>query len=164
PYNTAATLSWTVTNATSCNASGDWSGAKSAAGGFESTGNLTSSKTYNITCTGPGGTASDSVGATVQILPPTVDIKANNLNGPITISYNTSALLSWTTTNNPTSCVASGSWFGSKSVPTGSESTGNLTATQNNYVLTCSNTAGSHSDSVLVQVLYCLAAPPGPPL
>jgi len=162
PYNTAATLSWTSTNATFCAASGDWSGSK-ALSGSESTGNLITNKTYTITCTGSGGSAADSVIVNVQILSPTVDLKANNSNGPITIPYNTAATLSWTTTNNPTTCTASGDWSGSKAIPSGSESTGNLTATQNNYILTCSNASGSANDSVLVQVLYCLPAPPTAP-
>lgn len=67
-YNTAATLSWTSTNATSCAASGDWTGAK-AISGSESTGNLTSSKTYTITCSGAGGTAADSVSVIVNAQP-----------------------------------------------------------------------------------------------
>ena len=162
PYNTAATLSWTSTNATFCAASGDWSGSK-ALSGSESTGNLITNKTYTITCTGSGGSAADSVIVNVQILSPTVDLKANNSDGPITIPYNTAATLSWTTTNNPTTCTASGDWSGSKAIPSGSESTGNLTATQNNYILTCSNASGSANDSVLVQVLYCLPAPPTAP-
>lgn len=95
-------------------------------------------------------------------IPPTVDLKANGSDGPISISYNTPALLGWTTTNNPTSCIASNGWSGSKSIPSGSESTGLMTATKT-YTLTCSNTAGSASDSVLVQVLYCLASSPPVP-
>ena len=59
-YNTAATLSWTSTNATSCTASGGWSGSKPKSGSA-STGRLTSSKTFTLTCTGLGGSASDSV-------------------------------------------------------------------------------------------------------
>jgi hypothetical protein len=49
-YNSATTLTWTTANATSCTASGDWSGGKSATGGNESTGNLTTAKTYTLTC------------------------------------------------------------------------------------------------------------------
>ncbi len=161
PYNTAATLFWTSTNATSCSASGNWSGSK-AVSGSQSTGNLTSNKTYTITCTGPGGTATDTVKANVQVSQPTVNLKANGVDGPMTINYNTAATLSWTTTNNPTSCTASGDWSGSKAVPSGSESTGILALTKN-YTLTCSNSAGSANDSVLVQVLYCLPAPPSEP-
>ena len=71
PYNTAATLSWTSTNATSCTASGDWSGSKYTSGS-ESTGNLTSSRNYTITCAGSGGSASDSVSVSVSSLPQTL--------------------------------------------------------------------------------------------
>jgi len=61
-YNTPATLSWTSTNAVTCEASGDWSGAKGTSGS-ESTGSLTTDKTYNIRCQNSGGTWSilDSV-------------------------------------------------------------------------------------------------------
>jgi hypothetical protein len=90
---------------------------------------------------------------------PTIDLKVNGSDGPITINYNNAALLTWTTTNNPTTCTAGIDWSGAKSIPSGSESTGLLTATKT-YNLTCSNTVGSASDSVLVQVLYCLPAPP----
>jgi len=68
-YNTAATLSWTSTNATGCTASNGWSGLK-ATSGSESTGNLTSSKTYTLTCTGPGGSADNSVTVNVGAPPP----------------------------------------------------------------------------------------------
>ncbi len=159
-YNGSATLSWTSTNATSCTASGDWSGAKAISSGGESTGNLTSSKTYTIVCTGPGGTSNyDTVSANVQVNPPTVNLKANGSDGPITITYNTPANLWWVTTNEPTSCIASGAWSGAKATAGGNETTGNLTLTQS-YTIFCSNSAGSSTDSVLVQVLHCLPAPP----
>ena len=246
-YNTSATLSWTSTNATSCQASGNWSGSK-ATSGSENTGNLISSKTYTITCTGPGGSATDSVTVNVSSqptlyvtleaipnsgyaplndvdlratvsgsatgsinykfdctndgiwdhifnniwdnpktvvdacdypysgtytakvhvergsanpasdtdiitvsyqAPPTVDIKANNSDGPITIDYNTSATLSWTSTN-ATSCSASGNWSGSKDT-SGSENTGNLISSKT-YTITCTGPGGSATDSVTVNV------------
>jgi len=59
-YNTAATLSWTSSSATSCTASNGWSGAK-VTSGSESTGSLTSNKTYTLTCTGAGGSATNLV-------------------------------------------------------------------------------------------------------
>ncbi|MBI4359253.1 MAG: hypothetical protein HY577_01595 [Candidatus Nealsonbacteria bacterium] len=153
-YNTAATLSWTSTNATSCSASGNWSGAKSTSGS-ESSGNLTNSATYTITCTGAGGTASDSVTVNVQNPAPTVDIKANGSDGPVTIGYNTAATLSWTSTN-ATSCTAAGDWSGSKAI-SGSESTGNLTSSKT-YTITCSGTGGTAADTVTVLV----QTPPAP--
>lgn len=61
----ATTLSWSSANADSCTATGAWSGAKSASGS-ESTGALTSDATFNLTCQGPGGSASDSASVTVQ--------------------------------------------------------------------------------------------------
>lgn len=81
--------------------------------------------------------------------PPTVDIKANNSDGPITIDYNTSATLSWTSTN-ATSCSASGNWSGSKAT-SGSENTGNLISSKT-YTITCTGPGGSATDSVTVYV------------
>ncbi len=66
-YIASSTLSWSSANATSCNASGDWSGAKGLSG-LESTGNLTSNKTYTISCTGSTGSSNNSV--TVNVNPP----------------------------------------------------------------------------------------------
>ena len=58
--NQNATLNWTSTNATSCQASGSWSGSR-AISGSEQVGNFTGSRTYTIVCSGSGGSASDSV-------------------------------------------------------------------------------------------------------
>ncbi len=55
-----ATLHWTSNNADSCSASGSWSGSKSTSGS-EQVGNFTGSRTFTLTCTGSGGSASDSV-------------------------------------------------------------------------------------------------------
>ena len=60
----ASTLTWSATNATSCTASGGWSGSKSTAGSA-STGVLTASTQYGLSCTGPGGSGSASTTVTV---------------------------------------------------------------------------------------------------
>ena len=65
----AATLTWSSINAGSCTASGAWSGTK-AASGTQSTGTLTTSRTYALTCTGDGGSASTAVTITVSTPPP----------------------------------------------------------------------------------------------
>ncbi len=57
-------LTWSSTNATSCTASGAWSGNQTTSGSV-STGAITSSSTYNLTCTGAGGSASASTTVTV---------------------------------------------------------------------------------------------------
>ena len=80
---------------------------------------------------------------------PTVNIKANNSDGTITIAYNTSANLTWTS-SNANSCYASNNWYGSKSL-SGSESTGSLTYTKV-YTITCSNNTAFATDSVTVHV------------
>jgi len=82
---------------------------------------------------------------------PTADIKANGSDGPITISYNTSATISWSATNASSCLVSSTGWTGTS----GSQSTGNLTSSQT-YTLACSGPGGSASDSVTVNV----SAPP----
>ena len=82
---------------------------------------------------------------------PTVDIKADNSDGPITIAYNTSANLTWTSIDAD-SCTASGDWTGVKATENLiGESTGNLTSNKT-YTLTCTSPSGSDADSVTVNV------------
>ncbi len=80
---------------------------------------------------------------------PTVDIKVNNSDGPVSVAYNSTATLSWTSTN-ATSCNAYGNWSGTKST-SGSESTGVLTYS-NNYTISCAGQGGTVTDSVTVNV------------
>jgi len=84
---------------------------------------------------------------------PTVDIKANNSDGPITIAYNYAATLTWTS-QNANSCTAAGAWSGTK-LTSGSESTGNLTSSKT-YTITCFGLGGSASDSVAINVQQVL--------
>ena len=65
--NTDFTLTWSSTNATSCTASGAWSDSIGTSGTKTFSESTAGSKTYTITCTGAGGSASDS--ATVTINP-----------------------------------------------------------------------------------------------
>lgn len=145
-YNTAVNLTWIVSgNASSCTASGNWSGSKSTGGGTESTGSLTSSKTYSVQCTGPGGDSNiASVTVNPNPAPPTVSLAADDTSP----TYNTGTTLRWVV-SNASSCVASDGWSGSKSTSGGSEATGNLTSTET-YRLTCSGTGGSDYDEVTV--------------
>ena len=76
--NTAATLTWSSSGATSCAASGGWSGTRTLSGS-ESTGNLTASRTYTLTCTGAGGQTTQSV--TVTVNPPQTAVST-----PITLT------------------------------------------------------------------------------
>ena len=78
---------------------------------------------------------------------PTVDIKANDSNGPLAIADNGSVTLTWTS-SNATSCIASGGWSGTKST-SGSQTISNI-ATSKTYTLACSGGSNIASDSVTV--------------
>jgi hypothetical protein len=81
----SATLTWSSTNATSCTASGAWSGTQAISGTSPQTPAAAGSNTYTLTCTGAGG--SDSQTATLTISPPVVTAMtfshcATNTNNP----------------------------------------------------------------------------------
>ena len=63
----ATTLSWSATDATSCTASGAWTGDQSTSGSVIIT-TIAGSYTYSLTCTGAGGTASGSATLSVTDL------------------------------------------------------------------------------------------------
>jgi len=140
----SSTLTWSSTNATSCSASGGWSGGEPTKGSA-ATGNLTSSQSFTLTCTGPGGTAAQTAVVTVSSPAPTVTLSA----GPSAITSGSSSTLTWSATN-ATACTASGSWSGAMPV-SGSQSTGALTSSAT-YTLTCTGSGGSASQSATVSV------------
>jgi hypothetical protein len=61
----ASRLSWSSTNATGCTAWGGWSGSEPTSGSA-GTGALTATTSYALTCTGPGGSAIQSVTVNVS--------------------------------------------------------------------------------------------------
>jgi hypothetical protein len=63
--NGSTTLTWSSSNASSCSASGGWSGTKALSGSQLITA-LTSSATFSLGCTGTGGTVNRSVTVTVS--------------------------------------------------------------------------------------------------
>ena len=80
---------------------------------------------------------------------PSVDLKVNGSNGPISVPYNGSVNLTWYS-SNVDSCYASNGWSGTKST-SGSESMTNLTSSKT-YTINCSGSGGSVSDSVSINV------------
>jgi len=74
----SSTLTWSSTNATSCTASGGWSGSKSTSGSQSVS--PTSNATYTLACTGAGGSVNKSVSVAVaqpaptDTTPPTVAV------------------------------------------------------------------------------------------
>ena len=107
----SSTLTWTVSGATSCTASGGWSGAKSATGGSEAV-SPSATTVYTLTCTSASGSTVRNVTVTL----PTGSLTA----GGCTIAPEASSCLStvsWTANNflgaaqvtQTTSGVAAGS-------------------------------------------------------
>ena len=145
PYNGSTIVSWSSANASSCTASGDWSGTRSISGS-ESMNALTTSKTFNLSCSGQGGEASDSLSITVAAPLPTLSFSVS----PNKVSQNEPVTLEWNSTD-VTSCTASGDWSGTRNA-TGSE-TINVSTVDSTYSLTCSGAGGEVYDTAKVTVV-----------
>jgi hypothetical protein len=138
-------LTWSSENTTSCTASNGWNGSKAVDGTEDVSPTVTT--TYAIECTGPGGTAQDSVTVTVNEAQdaPEVNLSAN----PTSVTPgagSATSTLTWTTIDADL-CLASGGWSGGKAVNGNQIVEPNATTT---YTLACSNEAGTSTDSVTV--------------
>lgn len=92
--NTAQTtvLSWSSANATSCAASGAWSGARATSGSVTVTPNAAGNFTYSLACSGEGGTANASAALSVTAALSNsaaiiVDSGPSGVNGTINVPY-----------------------------------------------------------------------------
>ncbi len=151
----SSTITWSSTNATSCTASGGWSGTKATSGTLSVS--PTANTTYTITCSGSGGT-SPAQSTTINVTPvvvsaPTVTISAS----PTSITSGSSSTITWSSTNS-TSCTASGSWSGTKAT----SGTQSISPTANStYTITCTGAGGtSPAQSVNVTVTPVVASAP----
>jgi hypothetical protein len=86
---------------------------------------------------------------------PTVDLKVNGSDGPLTISPPGNYTLSWSS-SNAAACSASGAWSGSQ-VTNGTQAYSNISSGSYTYTLTCTNPAGSASDSITIDVMAPLS-------
>jgi dienelactone hydrolase len=84
-----STLTWSSTNASTCNASGAWSGTKATSGTF-TTPALAVATTYTLGCTGAGGTASKTV--TVSLAGDAPTAASASTIGPYTVATFTSGI------------------------------------------------------------------------
>lgn len=126
------TLTWSSTNASSCSASGDWTGAR-ANSGTQAVAITKATSNFTLTCTGPGGTANAQAGV-------------NGWNAPTaTLSVADSDLLAGNTTTvtwastNVKSCRAT-SGLTDPIATSGSRTTAALNASTT-FALECSNPA-----------------------
>ncbi len=141
----SATLTWSTTNATSCTASGAWSGSEGTSGTKSVTPTATGSLGYVLTCTGTGGSGNGAASLTVTAASlPTVTLGAS----PTSITLGQSSTVTWSSTN-ATSCTASNAWTGSEAV-SGTLRETPTAAGSLSYVLTCTGAGGSaHATAVL---------------
>lgn len=140
----STTLSWTASDSDSCVASGAWSGSRPTTGSSTITPGAVGTFSYVLTCTGQGGTGSDTVSVTVKDPPPELTLSAN----PTALTLGESSTLTWSATYS-TSCTASGGWTGSKSV-SGSQMVTPSTAGSTNFTLVCNGGGGTVTRSVTI--------------
>ncbi len=140
----SSVLSWTSTNATSCVASGGWSGNKNTNG--SQTVNPTQTTTYLINCTGAGGSASAS--ATVYVNQPTPQPTVTFWADRYSLTKGESTYLRWTSTNS-SYCVASNGWSGTKSTSSYEATTPTQTTT---YTISCYGNNGHSTKSLTIYV------------
>lgn len=152
--NSDVTLSWASANTTTCTASSAWSGDKLTTGS-EMRNGITSDSTFTLTCSGDGGSVTQSVTVIVEIPLPTVSLTAD----AASVVYNGSTVLNWSTVD-ATSCTATGAWNGARPV-SGSETLSGLTAS-GVYTLECTGAGGTSAQSVTITVLP-ESAPPAKP-
>ena len=137
----SSTLYWSSANATSCSeepgTSGFSTGAGSPTKGSTSTGVLTTTTNYGLTCTGPGGSTTGH--ATVTVLQPNVSITAS----PTRVASGGSTVVSWNATNVDTCSLSRNGqpW------PAGGST---LTANKSRQV------TGSHPDTITSDTTYTI--------
>ena len=142
-------LTWNVRHGEACVASGGWSGSMATSGTW-STGALSNSTNYELTCTNGHGSATQTVTVTVTPLSVTPVVPTVSFSdSPSTIASGSASILTWSSIN-ATACTASGGWSGTLAT-SGSQSTGALSASTT-YTLSCTGTGGSASQSATVTV------------
>ncbi len=152
----SSTLSWTSVDASSCNASGDWSGAQGPSGSVPLTPTVVGVTNYTLTCTNATGTfAASTVSLSTGPTPPApnLSISVNSVN------LGDSATITWSDTF-ASSCTASGAWSGvlaqSGTQPVAPSAVGTYT-----YLLACTTAAGTTAtSSVALDVVQPVPAAP----
>ncbi len=149
----STTLTWSTINATSCTASGSWSGALAASGSQTVTVTTAGTNQYILTCTNAAAASgSNSINLTaVAPAVPTLTLSTTS------ITLGQSATITWSS-STATSCTASGSWSGPLP-PSGSQVLTPVGVGSDTYALVCSNALGT---ATAVPVTLAVAAPPAP--
>jgi Subtilase family len=134
----SSTISWASANATSCTASGGWSGTLPASGSQLVTPAAGGVSTYSLLCTNSiGASAASAVTLNVTAPPaaPTLTLAATS------IAMGSSTTITWSSTD-ATGCTASGSWSGAMAT-SGSQTLKPTAQGTDTYTLACANAAGT---------------------
>jgi uncharacterized repeat protein (TIGR01451 family) len=81
---------------------------------------------------------------------PTVDLKINGTDGPVSVAEGGSIVISWTSTN-AASCAAGGAWSGTQ--PASGLASASVVAGSNTYSIVCGGSGGLATDSVEVDAI-----------
>jgi hypothetical protein len=154
----STTLAWSSANATSCAASGAWSGARATSGTLTIAPTAVGSETFTLICSNLGGPSAPT-SVTLTTTPALTAPAAPVLSLGVTSipAYGTTSI-NWSSTR-ATSCVASGStdaaisgWAGTLG-PSGSATVTPTATGTTTYTVTCSNAVGtSPASSVTLNV------------
>ncbi len=142
----SVTLSWSASNANSCQASGGWSGSRPLSGS-ETVGPLTQETGFTLSCSGDGGGSVRQVTVRIdQGNGASVDLTAD----PEYVESGGSSTLNWDA-SDASSCTASGGWSGDQAT-SGSFTVGPITA-DTTYQLSCTGPSGTAMGMVTVYVV-----------
>jgi hypothetical protein len=150
----STTLTWSTINATSCTASGSWTGTLAPSGSRTVTVAGPGTNEYALTCTNAAGTSAENSINLTAVAPsiPLLTLTSTS------IVLGASPTISWSAPN-AASCTASGSWTGP--LPTsGSQIVTPPAGGTYTYSLTCANALGT---SAATAVTLDVAAPPAAP-
>ena len=136
PENGSTQLKWKATDATSCVASGDWSGEQDVSGSL-STGSITGSKRYTLSCAGPNGAVQSSLEVVALPAPKVTLAISDSL-----VATGSSVDIRWSS-EFATECRASGSPFTGVKPLDGEEVLAKLTSGEKRFKLTCKGPGGS---------------------
>jgi hypothetical protein len=158
----STTLTWSTIDATSCVASGGWTGTQATSGSLTLTPASAGSTAYTLACsnsTGISASSSAALFATSGAAPatPTLSLASSS------VAVGKSTTISWSS-SGASSCTSSGSWNGTLAA-SGSETITPTAMGSDTYSLVCSNNGGpSAAASAILTVTAETTVPPAPTL
>jgi hypothetical protein len=152
----SATITWSDTFASSCTASGSWSGTLPASGQQPVAPSAIGSDTYTLYCTTSTGQQSATSSVTLNVTAAVPGAPTLSVN-PTSITLGQSATLTWSS-SNATACTATGSWSGNEPV-NGSKTVTPTVTGASTYLLSCSNASGA-SPAASATLSVAAATPP----